>query len=44
VIDASYCKLANVLITAADYFVPQHKKDYFIFWWDEELNLLKKDY
>jgi hypothetical protein len=38
-----YCNLVSVLNAAADYFVPQHKKDFFKFWWDEALQLIKEE-
>ncbi len=43
VIDTLYCNLVSVLNVAADYFVPQHKKDFFKFWWDEDLKLIKEE-
>lgn len=42
-IDACYNDVVTVLTTGAQTFVPQHRKNFYKFWWDEELNLLKEE-
>jgi len=42
-IDACYNDVVTVLTTGAQTFVPQHRKNFYKFWWDEEMNLLKDD-
>jgi Reverse transcriptase (RNA-dependent DNA polymerase) len=42
-IDSSYNDTVSVLIYAANTYVPQHKKSFYKFWWDEELDLMKDE-
>jgi len=42
-IDKTYSAVANVLVTGANCFVPQRKKNFYKFWFDEELKILKDD-
>ena len=41
-IDAVYNEIVFVLGNAADMYVPVRRKNFYTFWWDEELNLLKE--
>ena len=41
-IDAVYNENVFVLANAADMYVPVRRKNFYKFWWDEELNLLKE--
>jgi len=43
VIDSLYNDVVVILTTGANNFVPQYRKNFFKFWWDEELNILKSD-
>ena len=38
-----YCDLVNVLCNATNLFVPERKKNFYKFWWSEELSLLKEE-
>jgi len=40
-IDNIYTSIVNVLTNGANQFVPHCPKNFFKFWWDEELDLLK---
>jgi len=42
-IETSYDTLVNILCTGAKAFVPRAKKNYYKYWWTEELDLLKRD-
>jgi len=42
-IEIIYEKVVSTLNSAATSFVPKHKKSFYKFWWDEELNSLKED-
>jgi hypothetical protein len=42
-IDSLYDDIIHVLSSASNFYVPQHKKSFYKFWWDEELNRLKDD-
>ena len=42
-IDSLYDDIIRVLSSASNSYVPQHKKSFYKFWWDEELNILKDD-
>jgi endonuclease/exonuclease/phosphatase family metal-dependent hydrolase len=42
-IDDCYDNIINVLNTAANLHVPRFKQDFFKFWWDTELDLLKEE-
>jgi len=42
-IDHIYVEIAQVLLNGANIYVPTHRKNFFKFWWNEELELLKKD-
>ena len=42
-IDMLYNNIVNVLNAAANAFVPRHKKNFYKYWWDEEMNLLKDE-
>ena len=42
VIDNTYDDIVNVLNTAANLYVPTCRKNFFKFWWDEELATLKQ--
>jgi Reverse transcriptase (RNA-dependent DNA polymerase) len=42
VIDQVYDDIVNTLVIGANQFVPQCRKNFFKFWWDEEMNLLKE--
>ena len=42
VIDNTYDDVVNVLNTAANLYVPTCRKNFFKFWWDEELATLKQ--
>ena len=42
-IDSLYDDIVNVLCSASKLFVPCVKKNFFKFWWDEELSILKED-
>jgi len=42
VIDNTYDDIVNVLNTAANLYVHTCRKNYFKFWWDEELATLKR--
>jgi len=41
-IDVVYNEIVFVLANAADMYVPVRRKNFYKFWWDEELNLLKE--
>lgn len=41
-IDSIYSSVVSVLQSAASTFVPKHRKGFFKFWWDEEMNILKE--
>jgi len=41
-IDAMYNEIVFVLANAADMYVPVRRKNFYKFWWDEELYLLKE--
>jgi len=41
VIDNLYNEIVSVLSTGAKLFVPTRQKNFYKFWWDEELNALK---
>jgi len=41
-IDKMYTDVVNILISCANSYVPQRRKNFYKFWWDEELNLLKE--
>jgi len=41
-IDSAYVSLVSVLRSAADMYVPNCRKNFFKFWWDEDLSLLKQ--
>jgi len=38
-----YYDIVNVVSNAANLHVPQRKKNYYKFWWDEEMKLLKEE-
>ena len=42
-IHTSYDTLVNILCTGAKTFVPKAKKNYYKYWWTEQLDLLKRD-
>ncbi len=42
-IDSLYGDIIRVLSSASNAFVPQHKKSFYKFWWDEELDLMKDE-
>lgn len=42
-VDALYNDLVNILRAGDQAFVPRAKKNFYKFWWTEELDLLKKD-
>jgi len=37
-----YYEIADILTACAKNFVPERKKSFYKFWWDEELQLLKE--
>jgi len=37
-----YCEIADILTACAENFVPERKKSFYRFWWDEELKLSKE--
>ena len=39
----NYNNIVNVLNAAANACVPRHKKNFYKYWWDEEMNLLKDE-
>ena len=42
-IDTMYDSIVSGLSSCADSFITKHKKSFFKFWWDQELNLLKEN-
>jgi len=38
-----YTDTVEVLVSAADAYVPKHQRNFYKFWWDEELILLKDE-
>ena len=42
-IDSLYADIVCILTFAANFHVPQHKKSFYKFWWDEELDMLKDE-
>jgi hypothetical protein len=40
-IDATYQEIVNVLTSGANLYVPRHRRNFYKFWWDQELDLLK---
>ena len=42
-VDAIYNDIVTALNTAASLYVPKHSKNYYKFWWNEELKILKED-
>jgi len=42
-IDSIYNNVVHVLTQCANAHVPQHRKNFYKFWWDEQLKLLKDD-
>ena len=41
-IDNIYCKIVSLLRSSSDSLVPMHRKNFFKFWWDHNLNELKQ--
>ena len=41
-IDSIYCRIVDVLCTAADMAVPSRRRNFFKFWWDHNLDDLKQ--
>jgi len=41
-IDELYVSIVSILINGERLFVPRHSKNFYKFWWNEELSLLKK--
>ena len=42
-IDTLYDAVVNILCTGANAYVPRAKKNFYKFWWSEELDLLKQE-
>ena len=42
-VDALYDKVVNELRFAADVFIPKCEKNFYKFWWNDELDALKED-
>jgi len=42
-IDTLYDALVNILCTGANAYVPRAKKNFYKFWWSEDLDLLKQE-
>jgi exonuclease III len=42
-IDRIYNNIVDSLCTSAKLYIPKHKKNYFKFWWSQELDLLKEN-
>src|SRR5207244_1819563 len=40
-IDKFYCDIVNALKTASSIAIPMQKKNFYKFWWDQELSILK---
>jgi len=40
-VDAPYDNVVNALRSAADLFIPECKKNFYKFWWNAELDVLK---
>lgn len=40
-ISQTYKDIINVLTTGTDLYVPRHRKNFYKFWWDQELDILK---
>lgn len=43
IIDKSYNNIVNTLTSCANYYVPQRAKNFYKFWWNEELKILKNE-
>jgi len=43
IIENVYKEIADILFSLAKDFVPERKKSFYKFWWDEELDILKED-
>ena len=41
-INEVYYEIVNVLCYAANLYVPKRKRNYYKFWWDQEMSLLKE--
>ena len=42
-IDKFYNDVVNIFVSGANLFVPAHRKNFYKFWWDEGLSLLKQE-
>ena len=42
-IDCFYTDIVTALQLSSDSTVPKHKSDFYKYWWDQELDLLKQD-
>jgi len=42
-IDKLYNDVVNILVSGANLFVTAHRKNFYKFWWDEDLTLLKQE-
>jgi len=42
-IDCCYSAITDILSAGAQRFVPQHKKNFYKYWWDQEMDLLKEE-
>ena len=42
-VDIIYAKIIEVLRSAAALYIPNRKRSFYKFWWDESLNLLKQE-
>jgi hypothetical protein len=43
VINSTYCEVVNILRRCASYTVPSRTKQFYKFWWNEELDILKDE-
>jgi len=41
-IESSYCTVVSILCSGTRAYIPKCHKEFFKYWWDEELSLLKE--
>ena len=41
-LDLIYSRVVSVLTTGEELYIPKHNKNYYKFWWNEELSVLKQ--